>query len=659
MVSNDCFSSCSCNVMYYIDRETYRSRTLHYYVYTNNIDNVKKLLDNGADVNEQSPLLQLTPLHYAIMIGNLELIELLLNNGANANLTDKDGHTPIMYCNLTDVYDIDIVKLLLPHIIIDKISNFNECVTHIFADTDKDTVEILELLINAGAKVDLKNSVGYTPLMCATNHGNLPVVNLLLKHGADHFVKSNDGCTLLHCQSKNNDNAIILSNMWINMGIDINYQDKNGNTPLHKLCNTNPPYEHIKLFIDNGANVNILNMYNETAAYNYLYNFNNFNDIYLNNLNDIVAKNIKLLIDNLDDINTRDKFNQPLFKIISDNKNLTIDIIKIFIDKNLKIELDYEDLYTIMQDFVRNNVDIEVIKYWLNMFPNINIYERSYNGSTLLHYAASNKNSDILKFILTKNFDVNAKNDYGETPLFNAVINMENVKLLIDAGADVTVLNNNNETILFNAVRSCGDSEVIKMLIQKYMIDVNVVSTSDDTVLTRHNIYNIDFGLYFILGNPSFKTLLMSVKNIYNNNETATYIIKNLYKYLTELLIKDSDIFKNKQYINIYNAYKKIINEILEEINSLKNIYIGSNGYSLFKIVKLNNPDITYKFINNSLFQKQTSLKFLGYKFNIMIEDAKNRLIVIDKKISELDSVNSDEWNMLPIEIKHKIVKYC
>ena len=53
----------------------------------------------------------------------------------------------------------------------------------------------MKTLLEAGAKIDEKNSSGATPLMRAvlTYHGNGDVIRLLRKWGADPFAKNNYG----------------------------------------------------------------------------------------------------------------------------------------------------------------------------------------------------------------------------------------------------------------------------------------------------------------------------------------------------------------------------------------------------------------------------------------------------------------------------------
>ena len=54
-------------------------------------------------------------------------------------------------------------------------------------------VAVAEMLIAAGAEVNLANNYGMTPLHWAARNGHLEVVQLLLRHGADKERKDKWG----------------------------------------------------------------------------------------------------------------------------------------------------------------------------------------------------------------------------------------------------------------------------------------------------------------------------------------------------------------------------------------------------------------------------------------------------------------------------------
>ena len=73
-------------------------------------DGARKLVEQGADVNAQSPA-GVTPLMNAAGMGKKELVELLIAKGADVNHKTSGNYTPLMQAAL--VGQIEIVKILL------------------------------------------------------------------------------------------------------------------------------------------------------------------------------------------------------------------------------------------------------------------------------------------------------------------------------------------------------------------------------------------------------------------------------------------------------------------------------------------------------------------------------------------------------------------
>jgi len=76
------------------DVDRYGRNELINYVIENDLDKVKKLVNNGFDVNSKDDNLW-TPLHFAAQSFNENIVAFLLNNNADPNAKDSDGNTPI------------------------------------------------------------------------------------------------------------------------------------------------------------------------------------------------------------------------------------------------------------------------------------------------------------------------------------------------------------------------------------------------------------------------------------------------------------------------------------------------------------------------------------------------------------------------------------
>jgi ankyrin repeat protein len=85
---------------------------LHMAVLSNNIDMVRLLIKEGADVN--APGYVETPLHVAAFYGHAKIAEILLNAGANVNaLGYKQDDTPLQVAAIHG--NSDVIKVLLLH----------------------------------------------------------------------------------------------------------------------------------------------------------------------------------------------------------------------------------------------------------------------------------------------------------------------------------------------------------------------------------------------------------------------------------------------------------------------------------------------------------------------------------------------------------------
>jgi len=106
---------------------------------------------------------------------------------------------------------------------------------------------------------------------------------------------------------------------------------------------------------------------------------------------------------------------------------------------------------------------IEVIRVLLDEHADVNA--KDIIGNTALHYCMKlkrNKNTfQIAKILLEENADVNALNRFGQSPMFDAVLNpdLDRVKLLLAYGADIDIPENEN----YETPRSLSDTLPIEM----------------------------------------------------------------------------------------------------------------------------------------------------------------------------------------------------
>ncbi len=110
--------------------------------------------------------------------------------------------------------------------------------------------EMVKLLIDAGAKVNVVQKDGLTPVICATLRGYRKIVELLLQHGADPNIADKKRLTPFHYAAALGRDKIL--ELLIVKQMNANVFDKLGKTPLH-----NARANCIPLLIKAGAKVNV------------------------------------------------------------------------------------------------------------------------------------------------------------------------------------------------------------------------------------------------------------------------------------------------------------------------------------------------------------------------------------------------------------------
>src|SRR5690606_30749595 len=81
---------------------------------------------------------------------------------------------------------------------------------------------------------------------------------------------------------------------------------------------------------------------------------------------------------------------------------------------------------------------------------------RMSDGTTALHWAAYNRNVELVRALINAGAEVNVRNEYGSSPMSEAGVtgSREILQLLLDAGADVESPTLEGQTVLMSVVRT-------------------------------------------------------------------------------------------------------------------------------------------------------------------------------------------------------------
>ena len=140
---------------------------LHDAAFRGSLEEIKSLIVNGEDVNAVDEF-GFTPLH--LVINNVpwskgkSIAKFLIENGADVNATGQNGVSPL--------------QMALNH----------GAISQLMASLDSDNLEVIQMLIDAGANVNHKDKFDNTPLHVACKQGYVQAFEMLAKHGTLNVI---------------------------------------------------------------------------------------------------------------------------------------------------------------------------------------------------------------------------------------------------------------------------------------------------------------------------------------------------------------------------------------------------------------------------------------------------------------------------------------
>lgn len=425
-----------------------------------------------------------SPLKLATINNDVQTVNLLLNSSANINITDKEGNNLLHYAIIYNAK------------------------------------EVFNLLIEKGININLANKDGVTPLITASKSYTVFSENRTLTHNRDYYAR-----------------------FLINLGADLNFLDKEGNSALNYALHFEQDYTTVELLIKRGANVLSENFNTSPLIYAIT---NNMIDIF-----DLMIQN------NLD-----------LLK----NKSFTSQYFSYLIKLNNKKILE---------------------SIWDS---DINLNETNIYGETPFLSACANGCLESVKFLVEKGSNIYASDFFGN----NAIIlgarsgNVNLLNYLINLRIDVSHRNLQGENAIMYLIKGSKEDKKISILIDNNSISLcegtSNYSRSVNTVYTQQK-FNFLWNLASNHNSSEIKETYKYIESKKNELSICRILLKN------GVNIEDKDL-RNWTALTLASAYGNLeIFKFLIE-NGANINHLDLEGFSPFQIsVIFSNIEIIKLFI--------------------------------------------------------------
>ena len=358
----------------------------------------------------------------ALKRGYGTVINYLFDNGIDVNISDSQRCDALIF--FAKKGNVQRFK--------DLVEDIDSCGQTLLCYVDN--VEILDYLVEIGARPNVTDTLKCTPLYRAIRNNNEKKVQWLIDHGAK--VNDENGYGLLREAIRVNNKKIF--QYLIDKGADVKeYVDRLLWVAIDEVKGDNT--EIIQYLIKKGANVNAKDILKCTPLYHAIRNNN--------------EKKVQCLIDHGAKITAENEYDL-LREAVWINST---EIFLYLIDKGADVREYVDRLLWVAIGEVKGD-NTEIIQYLIKKGANVNA--KGNEGKTLLMYAINRGDIKIVKCLVENGANVNAKDNEGKTSLMCAVEEGKKVdaskkdeavkiiEYLFGKNADINAKNNKGNTAL-------------------------------------------------------------------------------------------------------------------------------------------------------------------------------------------------------------------
>ncbi|KAI5202583.1 hypothetical protein E4T39_04622 [Aureobasidium subglaciale] len=488
------------------DNEGYSA--LHLAARNSEYEIMRLLLDADADYNALDSNLR-TPLHEAISFYcDIGVVELIVNRGANVNLmSPRDSVVPVWIVLTLEAvlhHAVERGGLAIVQLLVD-------AGARVAADTSSGesllhlavrgcSFEVLQHLLSNDAddlKLEAKNDLGMTALAvaCSMVGGADNIVHLLLKAGADPYTTDNDCWSPLHHATKVNRTTAV--KMLLDaVKVDLAVQTASGSRTVLDLAVENGNLELVEKFLDRGVKPH-LDVTHNLSPLHWLSSACNTHTIvkrllaagYSANALDLAGRTplhtyletqaadegvVRLLLSEGADPNIRDNGGNNALDCLATCSQASQAVLRLLINQKVDFDEGDSDGLRALHKFARLGLAPHA---HILLEAGADIHAKDKDNRQAIQYAVK-ANEAVVSVLLDFNADVNVVDSDWPTPLLIAAAhaNLDVLRLLLDSGADANAEGPEGHVALHAVCeRDESDYAFVKLLLS-YGAEVNAMA---------------------------------------------------------------------------------------------------------------------------------------------------------------------------------------
>ena len=462
---------------------------LHLAAGLGNAEVAKVLLAHKADVNASQVSSGARPLHLAVFGGDVATIRLLLDHGAKVNAVNKNGTPPLHRATWND----EIFNLLLERGADPNVEASDGTTTLHMACHDGSSA-VVEKLLKLHPDVDAWDREEYTPLLNAAEVGRVDLLKLLIAAGADLKATQKNGRNALHLAAGSANPEVV--RFLLDHQFGVNDMSNTGDTALMSAA-SHCRLENVTLLLGAGARVNGAEKKQGMTALMVAAIGGRLSPTdlrtgaqslgYCGPFDDSL-KITALLLDKGADIRAKDREGKGALHWAASIGN--VGVLELLISKGADVDAK-DTLYgRTPLHHAANSADAKTVAILLD--KGADITAKDTYGCQPIHLATQAGNVEVLRLLLEKGADVAATESHGGTPLHVAAASskLEAVRVLLEHGAPPAALDQFKNTPL-NMAATVGAVEIVRLLLD-HRAPVNGADVLGNTPLHNAAIVRIE-----------------------------------------------------------------------------------------------------------------------------------------------------------------------